>query len=130
MQIKVNGAPYECAASTLSTLIEHLDLNLSQIAIERNREGEIVDKIQQSVKTYKGLIINAGAYSHTSVAILDALKLLPFPIIEVHLSNIFQREEFRHESYVSQVAQGVICGLGSQGYLFALQAVAERVNTK
>lgn len=99
-------------------------LKLTLDCFQSNHEGELVDKIQGSLKTHQGLIINAGAYSHTSVAILDALKLLPFPIIEVHLSNIFAREAFRHHSYVSQVAKGVICGLGSEGYLLALKALA------
>ena len=72
-------------------------------------------------------IINAGAYSHTSVAILDALQAVEVPIIEVHLSNIFAREEFRHHSYVSGVAAGVICGLGAQGYEMAIDALAARL---
>ena len=102
-------------------------LKLELTCFQSNHEGEIVDTIQQSIKKYNGLIINPGAYSHTSIAIMDALLSVPFPIIEVHLSNIFKREEFRHESYVSRVASGVICGLGSQGYLLALEAIAEKV---
>ena len=105
-------------------------LKLELDCFQSNHEGEIVTEIQMAAKKYQGLIINAGAYSHTSVAIMDALLLLPFPIIEVHLSNIYQREEFRHGSYVSSVAKGVICGLGSSGYLFALQSLAELLGTR
>lgn len=105
-------------------------LKLELDTFQSNSEGEIVSKIQEASKKYQGLIINPAAYSHTSVAILDALLLLKFPIIEVHLSNIFQREEFRHGSYVSSVAKGVICGLGSKGYLLALEALSEMLKKK
>lgn len=95
---------------------------------QSNHEGELVDWIQEARTGASGgasgLILNAGAYSHTSVAILDALQSLTIPIIEVHLSNIFAREEFRHHSFVSGVAKGVICGLGAQGYVLALEAMA------
>ena len=74
-----------------------------------------------------GIIINAGAYTHTSVALHDALKSVHIPIIEVHLSNIYQREPFRHHSYVSPIAKGVICGLGPRGYVLAVEAVADMV---
>lgn len=97
---------------------------------QSNIEGEIVSKIQKAGKEYQGLIINAGAYSHTSIAIMDALMPLKIPVIEVHLSNIFRREEFRHESYISKAAKGIICGLGSIGYLLALEALADILNKK
>lgn len=100
-------------------------LGLSLEHFQSNHEGEIVTKIQQAGKNHKGLIINAGAYTHTSIAIMDALLSLSIPVIEVHMSNIFRREEFRHESYVSKAAKGVICGFGSTSYLLALQAMAE-----
>jgi len=88
---------------------------------QSNVEGELVEWIQKAaVGKYDGLIINPAAYTHTSVAILDALKMLSIPIIEIHLSNIFKREEFRHKSYVSLVATGIISGLGSTGYLLAM----------
>jgi 3-dehydroquinate dehydratase-2 len=102
-------------------------LGMSLDCFQSNHEGEIITKIQQAVKGYQGIIINPGAYTHTSVAIMDALLLIKAPIIEVHLSNIFQRETFRHESYVSKVAKGVICGFGSNGYLMALSAMSELV---
>ena len=88
---------------------------LTTLCLQSNDEGEMVNFIQAARNEASGLIINAGAYSHTSVAILDALQAVEVPIIEVHLSNIFAREEFRHHSYVSGVAAGVICGLGAQG---------------
>lgn len=92
---------------------------------QSNTEGEIVDWIQGARGTSQGIIINAAGYTHTSVAIMDALAAVEQPVIEVHLSNIFKREEFRHHSYVSRVATGVICGLGAQGYLLAIDAMAE-----
>lgn len=102
-------------------------LGLETVCRQSNDEGEIVNFIQTSRTEAGGLIINAGAYSHTSVAILDALQAVEVPIIEVHLSNIFAREEFRHHSYVSSVAAGVICGLGAQGYEMAIDALAARL---
>ena len=87
-------------------------------------EGELIDKIQNSRKEQDGLIINAGGYTHTSVAIHDALKILKIPIIELHISNIYNREEFvTKKSLISQVAKGVICGFGTDGYLMALNAM-------
>jgi len=91
---------------------------------QTNVEGEIVSWIQEARGGHDGIIINAGGYSHTSVAILDALRMAELPVIEVHLSNIYQREPYRHHSYISGVATGVICGLGGQGYLLALDALA------
>jgi 3-dehydroquinate dehydratase-2 len=91
---------------------------------QSNHEGALVDRIQQARDANAGIVINAGAYTHTSIAILDALNAAELPVIEVHLSNIHRREPFRHHSYVSQAALGMIAGLGSQGYLLALQALA------
>lgn len=91
---------------------------------QSNEEGTIVNWIQEAAG-FTGIIINAGAYTHTSVAIRDALLSVDKPVIEVHLSNIFKREEFRHHSFISDIAKGVICGLGSNGYLFAIQAIAD-----
>ena len=90
---------------------------------QSNIEGEIVNKIQDSRNNFDGLIINAGGYTHTSVAIHDALKIIKFPIIELHISNIYNREEFRHKSLISKVAKGVICGFGAEGYIMALNAM-------
>ena len=97
------------------------DIELS--FFQSNIEGELVDKIQASRNNQEGLIINAGGYTHTSVAIHDALKILKIPIIELHISNIYNREEFRHKSLISKVATGVICGFGSNGYLMSLNAM-------
>jgi len=91
---------------------------------QSNHEGDLVDWIQQARTRSCGLILNAAAYSHTSIAIHDALKTLSVPIIEVHLSNPHAREPFRHRSFVSRVATGVICGLKQQGYLAAVDAIA------
>ena len=90
---------------------------------QSNIEGELVEKIQISRKNQDGLIINAGGYTHTSVAIHDALKIIKIPIIELHISNIYNREEFRHKSLISNVANGVICGFGESGYIMALKAI-------
>ena len=90
---------------------------------QSNIEGELVDKIQNSRDNQDGLIINAGGYTHTSVAIHDALKILKIPIIELHISNIYNREEFRHKSLISKVAKAVICGFGTEGYTMALKAM-------
>mgnify|MGYP001227604541 CR=1 FL=1 len=97
--------------------------NISLTMFQSNIEGEIVEKIQNSRSENHGLIINAGGYTHTSVAIHDALKILKIPIIELHISNIYNREEFRHKSLISILAKGVICGFGSNGYIMALDAM-------
>jgi 3-dehydroquinate dehydratase-2 len=96
---------------------------------QSNHEGELVTWIQEARTAHDGIIVNAGAYSHTSVAILDALNAAELPVIEVHLSNIFRRDAFRHHSYVSLAATGVVCGLGVHGYLLALQAMARLLET-
>jgi len=91
---------------------------------QSNHEGELVDWIQEARESASGVILNAGALTHTSVAILDALNAAEKPVIEVHLSNVFRREEFRHRSYVSAAAQGVICGFGAKSYELAIEAMA------
>jgi 3-dehydroquinate dehydratase-2 len=94
---------------------------------QSNHEGELVTWIQDARKTADGIVINPAAYSHTSVAIHDALRAVGLPTAEVHLTNIHQREPFRHHSYVSSVAFGVICGFGSLGYKLALHGLAEKL---
>jgi 3-dehydroquinate dehydratase-2 len=96
-------------------------------ALGLNSEGDLVGWAQSAGKSHAGIIINAGGYTHTSVALLDALTVAELPIIEVHLSNIFRREEFRHHSYISLAASGVICGFGMKGYLLALDAMAQLI---
>lgn len=96
---------------------------------QSNTEGELVDWVQEAGQSFDALIVNAGAYTHTSVALLDALLAASLPLIEVHLSNIYQRDEFRHHSYVSKAADGMICGLGGQGYELALDALARRLGS-
>ena len=98
------------------------ELELSTYFFQSNIEGEIVSKIQE-LENFDGLIINAAAFTHTSVAILDALKVLKIPKIEVHISNIDKREEFRHKSVISQAVNGVICGFGVDSYKLALKGV-------
>jgi 3-dehydroquinate dehydratase-2 len=91
---------------------------------QSNDEAELVSWVQEVPGRFAGLVLNAGAYSHTSIALLDAARLLSEPLIEVHLSNIYQRETFRQHSYVSSAATGVLCGFGASGYIMALQAMA------
>ena len=97
---------------------------LSLIFRQSNHEGELVDWLQEARTGASGVLLNAAAYTHTSVALHDVLKMLDKPLIEVHLSNPFKREGFRHHSLVSASADGVICGLGAQGYLFGIDALA------
>ena len=97
------------------------DIELS--LFQSNIEGELVDQIQSSRESQDGLIINAGGYTHTSVAIHDALKILKIPIIELHISNIYNREDFRHKSLISNVAKGIICGFGADGYIMSIEAL-------
>lgn len=94
---------------------------------QSNIEGELVTWIQEARAAASAIILNAGAYTHTSIAILDALSAAELPVVEVHLSNVFRREAFRHHSYVSLAALGVICGFGPKGYLLALDGLAERI---
>lgn len=94
---------------------------------QSNNEGQLVDWIQEARETADGIVLNAGAYTHTSIAILDALRASELPVIEVHLSNIHRRENYRRHSYVSEAAQGMICGFGAHGYLLALEAMAQLI---
>jgi 3-dehydroquinate dehydratase II len=91
---------------------------------QSNHEGELVDWLHEAKEKAAGVVINPGAYTHTSVALHDAVRAIGIPVVEVHLSNIFAREEFRHHSYVSPVARGVICGFGPKGYELAIDGLA------
>ena len=105
-------------------------LNLSVDCFQSNHEGEIVDKIQQIRESATGIIINAGALTHTSIAVLDALNMYEGKVIEVHVSNIYAREGFRHHSFISQRADGIIAGFGPQVYEMAVQSMARVLNDK
>jgi 3-dehydroquinate dehydratase-2 len=102
-------------------------LGLQVSTFQSNHEGEIVERIQQSVGRVRGLIINPAAFTHTSVAIRDAVLILDVPTIEVHLSNIYKRESFRQRSYIADIATAQISGLGASGYLYALEALAQLI---
>ena len=103
-----------------------LDIDFKQ----SNVEGEIVNFIQDANKKYKGIIINAGGYTHTSVAILDALLAIKKPTIELHITNIYKREDFRHKSLISKAADGIICGLGVEGYIMALNGLKNLIKNE
>jgi len=119
---------------TLSDIEKTVTARAKKLGLEvdfrqSNHEGVLVDWVQEARSKSSGVIVNPGAYSHTSIALLDAFRALDKPIVEVHLSNIHQRERFRHHSYISSVAKGVIMGFGAMGYVLALDAMAALVNT-
>ncbi|KIC27479.1 type II 3-dehydroquinate dehydratase [Leisingera sp. ANG-M6] len=102
-------------------------LGLEVSCLQSNHEGALIDAIHDARGKHQGIILNAGAYTHTSIALMDALISVEIPAVEVHLSNIHAREDFRHTSYISKAALGQICGFGAQGYLLALDALAARL---
>ena len=105
--------------------------NNIQIAFKQtNNEGKIIDYIQDSRKKFDGLIINAAGYTHTSVAIRDALMILTIPIVELHITNIYNREKFRHKSLLSKAVKSVICGFGTKGYILALEGLKEIIKNE
>ena len=106
------------------------ELSMNGDFFQSNVEGEIVNKIQESRKSYDGIIINAAAFTHTSVAIRDALDVFKKPKIELHISNIYKREEFRHKSLISDVVTGGIYGLGSEGYILAIISMEKMLNNE
>jgi len=114
--------------AVLTDLGKKLDLDVE--TFQSNFEGEIVETIQKSSGTYKGLIINPAAYTHTSIAIRDALLLLDMPIIEIHLSNIYRRESFRHKSMIADVVTAQIAGFGVDGYVMALEALSGMIRRR
>ncbi|MFW8593123.1 type II 3-dehydroquinate dehydratase [Cribrihabitans neustonicus] len=99
-------------------------LGLHAVCVQSNHEGALIDAIHAAKGVHAGIILNAGAYTHTSIALMDALISVEIPAVEVHLSNIHARESFRHQSYIAKAALGQICGFGSYGYLLALDALA------
>lgn len=113
---------------SLSTQAQTLDIELSHL--QSNREYELIERIHKAYNNIDFIIINPAAFTHTSVALRDALLGVNIPFIEVHLSNVHAREKFRHHSYLSDVATGVICGLGARGYSLALQSVHDHLSSK
>jgi 3-dehydroquinate dehydratase II len=118
------------------TTLEEINSDLKKIGeklgvfvetFQSNHEGAIIERIQEAAATQKGIIINPAAYTHTSIAIRDALLALDIPIIEIHISNIYKREPFRHKSLISDIATAQITGLGIKGYVIALNALAEMI---
>jgi len=105
-------------------------LQVDLFCLQSNHEGELIDAIHQTINKHQGLVINPGAYTHTSVAIRDAIAGVKIPTVEVHLSNIYQRESFRHHSYIAPVAIGQISGFGANSYLLGLNAIVEYLNKK
>ena len=97
--------------------------------IQSNHEGELIDKIHAARETVDGLILNAGAYTHTSLALMDAISSAEIPTVELHLSNVHAREEFRHHSFIAKVAVGVICGFGAYGYILAIDAMRNHLGS-
>ena len=119
---------------TLADVRELCDSKAKTLGIDiefeqTNHEGRMVDLIQAAKTTHDGIILNAGAYTHTSIALFDALTSVEMPAIELHLSNVFSRESFRHHSYISNVAIGVICGFGAHGYPVAIDAMLAHLQT-
>ncbi|MEI6896540.1 MAG: type II 3-dehydroquinate dehydratase [Psychromonas sp.] len=120
---------------TLNDIIDELSvqaesMNIALSHLQSNREYELIEKIHASFNKIDFIIINPAAFTHTSVAIRDALLGVNIPFIEVHLSNVHAREKFRHHSYLSDIAVGVICGLGKKGYSLALQSVCDQIKSK
>ena len=118
---------------TLDEVKKNCEFHAKSINVEihfyqSNIEGEIVEMIQKAKGNYNGIIINAAGYTHTSVAILDALLAVKLPTIEVHITNIYNREEFRKKSLISKAANGIICGFGVNGYIMALDSMKEIIN--
>ena len=121
-------------AVTLNHIVEKtqeyaMGLNFRLVHKQSNHEGQLIDWIQEAETSYSVIIFNPGGYSHTSIALLDAVKACSLPLIELHISNIFAREQFRHHSFISQVASGIICGFGLKGYYIAIDAAVKIIET-
>lgn len=102
-----------------------LEVDLS--CLQSNHEGALIDALHAAKMKFDGVVLNAGAYTHTSIALMDAISSVELPVVEVHLSNIHARETFRHKSYIAPVALGQICGFGSQGYILAIDALVHHL---
>jgi 3-dehydroquinate dehydratase-2 len=121
--------PEVYGTTTLADIEAQVRARAAQVGLtvefrQSNHEGDLVDWLQEARKAAAGVILNAGAYTHTSVALYDALKAVEVPVIEVHISNPYRREPFRHTSYISPAVTGTICGVGAQGYSLAVEALA------
>ena len=114
----------------LNCMSKSKELGLNLEFAQSNIEGEIVDLIQDSIKKFDGIIINAAAFTHTSIAIRDALSVFKKPVIEMHISNIYKREEFRHKSLISDIVTGGIFGLGCYGYILAIISMQKLLNNE
>ena len=115
--------------TTMEEYLESLRAMFPEVEIsyyQSNVEGELIDRIQQAGFSVDGLIVNFGGYSHTSVALRDALLAVPAHTVEVHLSNIFAREDYRHHSFITSACRGMVCGLGLKGYELAIRSLIER----
>jgi len=125
--------PEKYGSATLAEIVNGLEnqalaLDITLSHLQSNAEHALIDRIHQARGNTDFILINAAAFTHTSVALRDALLAVQIPFIEIHLSNVYAREPFRHHSYLSDIAVGVICGLGSDGYTFALQAAVRRLS--
>lgn len=125
--------PEKYGSQTLDDIVSHLTqqaqaLNVKLDSLQSNAEHELIDRIHQAKDTTDYILINPAAFTHTSIAIRDALLAVKIPFIEIHLSNVHAREAFRHHSYLSDIAAGVICGLGADGYTYALQTAVKRLS--
>ncbi len=112
-------------SNNFDTYFQKMKASYPQIEFQyfqSNSEGALIDKIQECGFSYDGIVLNAGAYTHTSVAIADAVRAVTTPVVEVHISNVFQREEFRHHSFLSDACKGVICGFGLESYRLAVES--------
>jgi 3-dehydroquinate dehydratase-2 len=125
--------PEKYGSATLAEIVNGLEnqalaLDITLSHLQSNAEHALIDRIHQARGSTDFILINAAAFTHTSVALRDALLAVQIPFIEIHLSNVYAREPFRHHSYLSDIAVGVICGLGADGYTFALQAAVRRLS--
>ena len=123
--------PEDYGSTTMKEYLDVLRSRFPEVTIgyyQSNVEGLLIDKMQEVGFSYDGIVLNAGAYTHTSIALHDCIRSLKSPVVEVHISNVHQREEFRHHSYLSAVCQGVICGFGLDSYRLAIEAI-ERLSS-
>lgn len=120
-------------AMSFDKYLEELRVAYPQLEIDyyqSNIEGELINKLQEAGFSYDGIVLNAGAYTHTSIALQDCIRSLKSPVIEVHISNVHKREEFRHHSYISCACLGVICGFGLDSYRLAVEAIVKKVKSE